>query len=74
MSILGFRISEISYSKSSSTSIGGGGQRLNPVRNCVRSFRFELGDVEHRMYCPELVWESESERSASYLSDDLKRA
>ena len=73
MSILGSRILEISYSKSSSTSIGGG-QRLNPVRNCVWSFRFELGDVEHRMYCPELVWESESERSASYLSDDLKRA
>ena len=38
-----------------------GRQRLNPIRNCVWSFGFELGDVEHRMYCSELVWESESE-------------
>ena len=40
-----------------------GRRRLNPVWNCVRSFGFELGDVEHWIYCLELVWELESERS-----------
>ena len=47
---------------------------MNPVRNCVRSCGFELGDVEYGMYCLELVWESESERGVSYLSNDLKGA
>src|ERR1700720_4756351 len=65
LSILESRISDISNSMSSLTSIGGGGgwTRSGMVFRVVGS----LGDMEHGMNCPYLFWKLKGKRELVLL-------
>ena len=44
------------------------------IRNCVRSYRFQHGNVENRVDCLHGLGESEYEGVQAGLSDDFKRS
>ena len=46
-------------------------QRLNPIRNGVWCCRFELRDVEDRVYGAEMIQKSKGKRSLSGLGDNF---